>query len=1145
MNLLDAPSPGLFEPELEFPVVGIGASAGGLEAVTEMFHEAPGDTGIAFVLVLHLDPNHESLMAELLSRKTTLNVRQISDGDALTPNHLHVIPPGASLRLEGGILRLDEFEEPRGLRRPIDSFFVSLANIQGPRAAAVVLSGTGADGSSGMRSIKELGGICVAQSPEEARYDGMPFAALATELVDYTLRAHEIIDRLQSYFAGSFYPNLPDDGDVIDQSLKQIFRILRDDMGHDFSGYKRATIFRRLERRLQVLEFSSIDSYLTYLSENQSERRLLFQDFLINVTSFFRDLESFEKLQETVVEPMIRDAKTNDEIRIWVPGCSSGQEAYSIAMLLDEACQKLNKRPMIQIFGTDIDEGVIQTARNGQFPTTSLSELPPRFQEAYTIGQDGQFEIVSRIRDMVRFSIHSLIKDAPFSKIDLISCRNLLIYLDEQMQHDVLPIFHFSLRKPGTLFLGNSENVTRRGELFEATDTKARIFKRRDTGKRGHIMLPLGAFGIQGHSSINTTMAPERDFPRHQRMDVTNATIYDNYAPPFVRVSTDGRIVDSSGDLSLFLMSRPGDERHVFALAREGIRDSVMPLLADAQRENRRLALKDVEVRSPFGVQLTDIIAHPIKDGTVALIFNAKERLAAQVDEYAVVPSTRDERIAELQEELQATRLLLKSKVEEIETANEELKSSNEEMMSMNEELQSANEELTTANEELKNKIDELSIANADLDNFMQSSDLVMVVIDSASRIRHLTQAAKRVFPFRDGDRGRTITEFRLNLKDIDLPAEISKVLKTAEIFEATVSTDESNRHYLMRIVPYFFRDGSVEGASMTMVDLTEIMGLRDDLQIRSERLRLALAAGRMGMAELDVASGIVTVDQLLSDHLGLDGPGNVKMEELTRNFDKNAKQDTEKALKSAIDEGKEYELDFRVCEDGKEERWIRTRGLPYHTPSGELKVVGPTIDISQERQDQDRLTMLVQEMSHRVKNLFAVVGGIITSAPKANKECEVFADAMLSRVNALSFAYDLARKQGALDGVNWVDLLNRVLAPHRTEQEIVTEGPDTFISSNILTTLTLLFHELATNALKYGAFSVPDGKLSVSWVEGKNDTLELQWTETVPGFVRDPDVEPGFGSKLVATAVQQLNGEFRQSFTDDGIDVHLRFKLA
>ena len=1143
MNFAEASAPDLFKPELDFPVVGIGASAGGLEAVTEMFHDASLDTGIAYVLVLHLDPNHESLMAELLSRKTKLPVRQIEDGDDLVPDTLHVIPPGASLRMEGGKLRLDKFDEPRGLRRPIDSFFVSLANIQGPRAASVILSGTGADGSAGMRMIKELGGICVAQSPEEARYDGMPHAALSTELIDYTLTAKEIVARLQAYFSGKLYPDLPESPDEMEEKLQRVLRILLEDLGHDFSGYKRATIFRRLERRLQVLEYTSIDDYATYLGHNPSERRLLFQDFLINVTAFFRDLDSFERLQKHAITPLIEDAKEGDEVRIWVPGCSSGQEAYSIAMLVHEACKKHGKKPVVQIFATDIDEKVIQIARNAQYPMSSLKELPARFQEEYTIGQDGQFEIVPAIRDMVRFSIHSLIKDAPFSKVDLISCRNLLIYLDEKMQHDVLPIFHFSLRPGGMLFLGNSENVTRRSELYDSIDPRSRLFQRRETAQRGQIMLPLGQ-SRESRNSINTKMAHDEDFPKSKGLDVTNSTIYDQYAPPFVRVSSDGRIIHSSGDLSLFLMSRPGDERHIFALAREGIREQVMPLLADAQRDNRRIALKDIEVPSPFGMQQTDIIAHPFKDGTVALIFIARERLLQTVDEYAVTPASHDQRIADLQEQLQATQLLLKTKIEEVETTNEELKSSNEEMMSMNEELQSSNEELTTANEELKNKIDELSIANADLDNFMQASELNMVVLDRALRIRHLTKAAKEVLPLRENDRGRRITEFHIEFRDFDLPQAIETVFQSGETVEESVTSEDGENHYLLRVVPYFFGDGSVEGTSITLVDLTEIMNLRDDLNMESERLRLALEAGRIGIAELDVETNMVVIDKISAEHLGLDGPGDYHRDETRTNVHSDSLAAAEGVVDKSVKDDGTYELTIQILTDGPEERWIRRRGLTYMAPSGKVKVISAMMDISQEHLDQQRQEMLVQEMSHRVKNLFAVVGSIIASAPKENRECETFADSMLSRVNALSHAYELARKQGPINGVNWSDLLNRILAPHTNNQNIEASGPETFISPDMLTTLTLFFHELTTNALKYGALSVPEGTLKIKWSVDDDNHMDLTWSESLPDFRLKDEIVPGFGNKLMAMAVQQLHGEYSHDFTENGLVMHLRFKL-
>ena len=1137
MNNLEDMPPEVVEPVLEFPVVGIGASAGGLEALIEMFHHASGDTGMAFVLVLHLDPNHESLMAELLSRKTDLNVRQIADGDALEPNQLHIIPPGSGLRLDGGRLRLEEFEEPRGLRRPIDSFFFSLAKSQGARAASVILSGTGADGAAGMRSIKEMGGICVAQIPDEARYDGMPFAALATEMVDYTLPAHSIVERIQSYFSGNVYPKLSNDSDTAETALSQMFRTLRDEVGHDFSGYKRATIFRRLERRLQVLEYDDIEDYLAFLNENVEEQRALFQDFLINVTSFFRDADSFDQLQESVIEPLVNKSLMADEIRIWVPGCSSGQEAYSIAMLVDEACKKMQKRPLVQIFATDIDETVIHAARRGQFPASALSELPKRFQVAYTIGQDGQFEIVPKIRDMVRFSLHSVIKDAPFSKIDLISCRNLLIYLDEKLQNDLLPIFHFALRDDGYLFLGNSENVTRRGELFDTVDGRARIFMKRKTAKLGHIMLPLGAHSASRPGS-GTAMSPERDFPRQQRMDVSNAVIYEQYAPPFVRVASDGRIVDSSGDLSLFLMSRPGDERHIFALARDGIRDIIMPLMAEALKEGKRLAQTDVEISSPFGIQKADLIAHPMKDGTIALIFNAKGRLSQEAEEFAVTPSTNDQRIADLQEDLQGTRLLLKSKVEEVETTNEELKSSNEEMMSMNEELQSANEELTTANEELKNKNDQLSVANTDLDNFMQSSDLMMVVVDRAYRIRHLTESAKRVLPFRSVDRGRAITEFRIELKGVDLPRAISDVFETSEPFEQSTMTSDGERQYLLRITPYFHADTTIEGATITLVDLTELKTLQDDLRVESERLKLAMSAGRMGHADLDVESGKITIDETLAEQLGLEKAGDVTLKELSKNIDDEHIPKIEDALKSAIDRGERYEVDFRVVVPGQDERWIRTRGLQHRTPDGRLHVIGPTVDITMERHE-----LLVQEMSHRIKNLFAVISSIASSTPKESPEVEAYAEELQSRINALSLGYDLARKQGNLDGVNWIEFLETILSPNCTTQTLELTGPDTYISSRILTALTLLVHELATNALKYGAFSSPEGTLKLNWSISEDRELDVHWIEYTPNF-KPSEHKDGFGSRLVKLATQQLQGNVEQSMTTTGLYVRLKFTL-
>ena len=1255
------------EPQLEFPVVGVGASAGGLEAVTTMFQNIESGTGMAYVLVMHLDPDHESMMAELLSSKTGINVRQIADNDHVEVDCLHVIPPGSSLRLEGGKFRLEQFSEPRGLRRPIDSFFISLAQAQGDKSACVVLSGTGADGTAGMRIVKEFGGICVVQTPEEARYDGMPFSALSTKLVDFALPADDIVPRIKAFFDGAFEPRFPEDDLEAQRMLLDICMILKRSVGIDFSGYKRSTLFRRLNRRLQVLEFKDIDKYASHLAEDEREQHALTQDFLINVTSFFRDHESFEMLRKSVIVPLVRECSSRDEIRLWVPGCSSGQEAYSLAMLIEATCEQFQVRPLVQIFATDVDEVMIDQARRAVYPLSTYSELPSKYRDAYTIALDEKFEIVSRIREMVRFSVHNILQDPPFSKIDLISCRNLLIYLGEDLQNDIFPLMHFSLRPEGHLFLGTSENVTRRRDLFAALDERARIFQRQETGRRTHINLPLGSgprtTGVLRGSS---KMARERDFPPHRSFGATNAAIYEAYAPPFIRVAADGRIVDSSGDVSLFLMSKPGEERSLDALAREGVRDIAMPMIDEALKLGQRRANKDVEVSSPFGLQKADLIAHPLKDSTVALIFLVKERLKPVVDEYEVSPVTRDRQVADLQDDLKGARLLLKSKVEEIETANEELKSSNEEMMSMNEELQSANEELTTANEELKNKIDELTLANADLDNFMQSSDLAMLVLDRAMRIRHVTDAARDVLPLLRSDTGRSLSEFNISFGKIDIGKEIHAVIESGESFSATTLPNDEGKTFFLRITPFFFADGSVEGATITLlditnetqlrqnltaeseklklvmeaaqvgfwdtdletgkstidpiasklaglsdtgeiardaisthvlpedeekhiklrnaalakgegymhtvrmavpgedmrwvrvhaqpyvgadgkkrvsglgIDVTETMKLQQDLAEESHKLRLALSTGRMGVAEMDVDSRETTADATLAEQLDLGAAGVFSPEGLTAHiFDEDVSLINDN-LSKAIDDAEEYEFDFRVNPEEGDMRWIRSRGFLYVGEDGRKKVVAPTVDITASKL-QD---MLLDEMSHRIKNLFAVVSGLVQAVPKTHPETEQMAKDLLERLVSLGKVYDLARKEPSSPQVDLGELFNSVLRPHVSTQKLTIKGPPTQLRQDMLNTFTLIVHELATNAAKYGCLSLPDGKLDISWTLDDAGVASIRWNETAKGLKAAEEHE-GFGTLLIQSSVRQSQGKFERKIGKTGAKIKLSLGLA
>ncbi len=1252
------------EPEmraqLDFPVVGVGASAGGLEAVTTMFQNIESGTGMAFVLVMHLDPHHESMMAELLSSKTQLSVRQIADNDHIEPDCLHVIPPGSSLRIEGKKFRLDKFSEPRGLRRPIDSFFTSLAQVQGEKAACVVLSGTGGDGTAGLRTVKEFGGISAVQSPEEARYDGMPFSAIGTKLVDFTLPAIDIVPRIKAFFDGADKSRFPENTHAAERVLREIFSILKQSVGIDFSGYKRSTLLRRLNRRLQLKEIAEVEDYLLDLANDKDEQSALAGDFLINVTSFFRDRENFELLRQAVIVPLIEGRDASDEVRIWVPGCSSGQEAYSIAMMIDETCVELQRRPLVQIFATDIDEPMIDQARRGVYPVSMMSEMPRRYQEAYTVSLDERFEVLPRIREMVRFSVHNIIQDPPFSKVDLISCRNMLIYLGDELQEGVLPLFHFSLRPGGHLFLGTSESVTRRKDLFIGLDQRARIFRRNDSARRVPLNLPLGLrMNEAGTNRGMQRLAQEQDFPRHSSLGSSNSTIYEFYAPPFLRVTQDGRIIDSSGDLSLFMMSRPGADRNIDVLAREGVYEVIAPLIKDASVTGERQAMKEVQVASQFGVQSTDIVAHPMPDETIAVIFLPKDRLKPVVDQFAVRPVTRDRQIATLQDDLQKTRLQLKSKVEEIETANEELKSSNEEMMSMNEELQSANEELTTANEELKNKIDELTLANADLDNFLQSSDLAMIVLDRGLKIRHVTDAARRMVPVMRSDEGRMLSEFNIPFGQFDVMSEARKVIETGASFSVTTEPNTNGQSFFLRITPYFFADGAVEGASVTLInisqevelrqnlsleseklqlamqaarmgswdtnletgemeidavaaqlsgldgagtvsrdaffahmhtedvqelaqlrdasvpmgegfscqarvvkegeemrwvqvharpytaldgskrvaglgfDVTELMTLQRALEVESTRRELAMRAGRMGIAELDVESGEVTVDEVMAEQLALPSHGVMPLENLTASFVEEDAPLFQQNLQRAIKHDEEYELDFRVDADGEDLRWVRTRGLPYKALDGRRKVVGPTLDVTAEKQQ----SLLLDEMSHRIKNLFAVISGLVQAAPKEHDETKQMADELVERIVSLSRVYDLARKDVSANGLDLEELLKSVLEPHRSDQKMELHGPAVLIDPELVNTFTLIVHELTTNTAKYGAFSKPEGALAVNWSIDDAAMVTIDWREKVPDFEASGP-HSGFGSLLIESGIRQLRGKFERSFSKDGAEI-------
>src|SRR5438105_1927280 len=838
------------------PIVGVGASAGGLEAFQNFLAAAPPDGGLAYVLIQHLDPNHESMLAELLGRRTSMPVRQVSDGMVIEPNNVYLIPPNACLSVKNGRLQLSDFSEPRGFRRPIDVFFRSLADDQGANAACVVLSGTGADGSEGLRAVKEAGGLTLVQDPETAKYDGMPKSAVSTGLVDKVLKVQEMPGAIREYFdrgqASVFH--LPD----ITDFLVQLCAELRRQLGHDFSQYKRSTMLRRIQRRMQVIGASDGIKYLELLCEKPGEAELLFRDLLINVTCFFRDAEAFDYLRRQVVPELLRDKGAGDTIRIWPPGCSSGEEAYSVAILISEALGRLRTRPSVQIFATDIDEQMLLKARAATYPQSAIKEVPPELLDRYFFARDDNYALVQSIRDMVRVSNHNLIKDPPFSRMDLIVCRNLLIYFNAGLQQRLCPVFHSALRPQGWLFLGSAENIAGRNDLFDAIAASARMYRRRGAYRQS-VAMPLFVQPLAHAVSDREVADRQRGSAAADRLEAIARRIMERYAPAHVAVDAENNIVRASNRTGKYLeLAEGAPSSKVTDLARRGLRSAVRGVLETARTMQKRVVKRDVQIESDDGtVLLVDVSADPIGENEILLVFQdvaAVTREAPEDGEVQADGYSEEDRIRQLEDELDETRSKLRSAVEELETSNEELKSSNEEMMSMNEELQSTNEELATVNEELKNKVDQLGRVNSDLQNLIESTQVPTIFLDRRMRIRSFTPATKSLFRFQKINErfadvtgqpiekliGRTLLDNAPGLTE-RMKGPIAEVFERAKEItnvEVTMRVNGNGaQDFLIDFYPYE-EDGRVTAAGIIFKDVTELRRLEKELRRLMDELQ-------------------------------------------------------------------------------------------------------------------------------------------------------------------------------------------------------------------------------------------------------------------------------------------------------------------
>ncbi|WP_136686099.1 CheR family methyltransferase [Falsirhodobacter xinxiangensis] len=1112
-------------------VVGIGASAGGLEALRDMLAAVHVPSRMCFVVVQHLDPTHESMLAQLLDRHTALEVSQAEGGERVAPDKVFIIPPGRGLAIKDGRLELTDFSQPRGMRRPIDDFFVSLAEDQQARAACVILSGTGADGTTGLRAVKENGGICVVQTPESAKYDGMPLSAVGTGLVDFVKSPSEIAECLREFYERKSGDTAPQAGVVADH-VDELCRSLRAVIGHDFSGYKRSTLIRRIERRMHVLGIDAARDYLDRVKADRIECDALFRDLLINVTRFFRDPAAFDALARLALDPLLDTRDVGEELRIWVAGCSSGEEAYSIAMLVADRMRQRGDVFSLQIFATDIDEQMLQIAREGRYPLSAIVDIPESLRERYTTPHADHFSINSEIRDVIRFSSHSVVKDPPFSKVDLVSCRNLLIYFDDKLQQSVLPLFHYAIRPEGYLFLGPSESVGRFEHLFPALDQQARVFQRSPGAPSYPIDLP-GSY--RGTSSQGR--APAQSAGRRHVTEEGAAVrrLIERYAPASMVLDQDAGIIAAYGRLGAYFdfpVTREGGSSAI-SLARPGLRKVIGPLLRQARDTARRAIVKDVEVVSEFGTQPVNVICDPLADGTTLLVIKEAGSFLPERSTDITELQNADDNLDALEDELRATRHRLRSTVEELETANEELKSSNEEMMSMNEELQSTNEELATVNDELKTKVDQLTVANSDLRNFFASTDLAVVVLDRDLNIRSYTDAARSIFPLQPADHGRPLSDVASRLVDDEYIEDAKAIIDGSTGKIRRVRNATSGQSFSLRALPYRLQNGTVDGVTLVFSDISDALDLERSLAEARDWRDLAVKAAGIGVWEYLVDDDKFIFDE--AEQALLDAPSEGAVDDiLARVVFADDHAMVKEVLARSAATGEELEVNFRTHGPDGSIRWIK--GLGRKIPGdGPLRLVGVSVDVTGEYAIAETRQLMVREMNHRVKNLFAIIGSMIMGQARTQTDVRTFASSVRERISALGRTHSLATSDRIGEAIDLGAILRTTIAPYKDHASICIEGPDVLVRPAFLSPLSMTLHEWATNAAKYGALRKSSGGLHVTWQ--KIDTgVELFWRESFEP-IEVPLGEAGFGTRLVEMSVRQLGGDLKQTISNKQVE--------
>ncbi len=846
-----------------FPIVGIGASAGGLEALEQFLKHVPPGSGLAFVIVQHLDPTSKGFMSELLQRASGLRVMQVKDRTQVQPDCVYVIPPNKDMSLLHGVLHLLAPTSPRGLRLPIDFFFRSLAQDQQEHSVGVILSGMGSDGTLGLRAIKEKAGVVLVQEPATAKFDSMPRSAIDAGLADIVAPAEELPEKILAYLQRT--PLIARKETVLEEktqsALEKVVVLLRAHTGNDFTFYKRNTLYRRIERRMGIHQIGKMAHYVRYLQENSQELDLLFRELLIGVTNFFRDPAAWEQLRDQGIPALLASRSPRQPLRAWVPGCSTGEEAYSLAILLKEAVEELKPKDKfaIQIFATDLDRDAIDKARQGVFPENISADVTEARLKRFFTKEANGYRVRKEIREMVIFAPQNLIMDPPFTKLDILSCRNLLIYLTTEVQKKLIPLFHYSLLPGGILFQGSAETVGDFTHLFAPLNAKSRLFRRTESVLRPEQIVFPSSF-TAGPPVISEARPATN--PPASLQTLADQLVLQSYAPPAVLTNDTGDIFYVSGRTGKYLEPAAGKANwNIFAMAREGLRYELANAFKEALRKKEGVTLHGLKVGTNGGTQCVDVTVRRLDEsgplqGLMMIVFtDVAAPVAAKLTGRPTKPDARSPRVAELEqellqvrgearathEEMQTSQEELRSANEELQSTNEELQSTNEELMTSKEEMQSLNEELQTVNTESQSKVDELSRSSNDMKNLLDSTDIATLFLDKDLNVRRFTPQATKIIKLIAGDAGRPITDLASELRYPELADDAREVLRTLASAEKPIGARDG-RWFTVRIMPYRTLDDRIDGVVITFADISASRTLEVKLREKHDLLVKTLA---------------------------------------------------------------------------------------------------------------------------------------------------------------------------------------------------------------------------------------------------------------------------------------------------------------